>query len=290
MKFTVGIVAREKYVHAQCFEDVAIALADALRQAGHETTDFDDQGRLIMMGANNLRDEAGVMPKDAIVFNTEQVAAVGKAEYLMQSYEQFRSHVVWDYSETNAERLRSLGMERVVLCPIGYVPSMQRSAILDYAGPEDIDVLFYGSVNPRRRAVLDALDAAGLKVVRPDREFEGRRTFGIYGEERDRLIARAKVVLNLHYYEWSRAIFEVFRVSHLLANRKCVVTEDGGQDQALEALADRTCRRVSTGDVVDACVALVRDEAARRAQAERGFSEFRRVDFVRNVAVAVEAS
>ena len=41
--------------------------------------------------------------------------------------------------------------------------------------------------------------------------------------QRDALIARSKVVLNMHYYEPGE--FESVRVSYLWANRKCVVTE-----------------------------------------------------------------
>jgi hypothetical protein len=56
--------------------------------------------------------------------------------------------------------------------------------------------------------------------------------FGCYGEERDALIARARIVLNVHYYE--SKVFEVVRVSYLLANRKCVLSESGS-DIDLEA-------------------------------------------------------
>ena len=77
-------------------------------------------------------------------------------------------------------------------------------------------MLFYGSLNSRRQAVLENLRLAGLKVV---------HLFGVYGEERDAAIANAKVVLNLHYYEDS--IHELVRTSYLLANKKAVVSEAG---------------------------------------------------------------
>jgi hypothetical protein len=48
---------------------------------------------------------------------------------------------------------------------------------------------------------------------------------GVYREERDRLIARAKVVLNMHYYD--ARVFEIVRVSYLLSNEKAVVAECG---------------------------------------------------------------
>jgi len=46
----------------------------------------------------------------------------------------------------------------------------------------------------------------------------------IWGDERDNLIYRSKIVLNIHYYETK--IFEIIRISHLLANRAFVISED----------------------------------------------------------------
>ena len=45
--------------------------------------------------------------------------------------------------------------------------------------------------------------------------------YGVYGAERDRLIARSRLVLNVHYFPTH--IFEMIRVSYLLANRTAVV-------------------------------------------------------------------
>jgi hypothetical protein len=40
--------------------------------------------------------------------------------------------------------------------------------------------------------------------------------FGVYGRPRDDLIARSKLVLNLHYYD--SQIFEIVRVFYLISN------------------------------------------------------------------------
>lgn len=279
MRFSVGIVGHGRNPHAACFEDVAQALADALRALGHDVVPPHDAvpGRLVMFGANNLVDPHGKLPSDAIVYNSEQVAAAGEgASHLMQNRDQFRRHVVWDYSRANIARLLALGMERVVHCPVGYVPSMTKIAP---AATEDVDVLFYGSVNPRRARVLDALDAAGLKVV---------RLFGVYGAERDAWIARAKVVLNLHFYD--RPVFEIFRVSHLLANKKCVVSEDGGQDEELERMAGAMTFLTPRDEIVEVCRSCVADADERAFAAALGFSVFKKVNFVESVRRAVEES
>jgi hypothetical protein len=79
--------------------------------------------------------------------------------------------------------------------------------------PKDIDILFYGCLNERRSFVIEQLKTfANVAAVT-----------GVYGEELFGLISRAKIVLNLHFYESS--IFEAVRVSFLLANRKAVVSE-----------------------------------------------------------------
>ena len=75
-------------------------------------------------------------------------------------------------------------------------------------------MLFYGMVNERRRQVLQNLESRCRLAV----------LTGVFGAERDALIARAKIVLNLHYYE--TCILEQTRVSYLLNNGACVVSED----------------------------------------------------------------
>lgn len=279
-RYSVGIVGLGgPNPHVRCFEDFARGLASALRTLGHEVVSAGDPdpGRLIMFGANNVTDPNRKIPRDAIVYNPEQVASAVGA-FLMQNREQFKDHVVWDYSAANAAALRSMGMKRVVLCPVGFVPSMR---VISKIPPEEetIDVLHYGSTNERRRAVLDALSKSGLKVV---------RLYGIYGEPRDREIARSKVVLNMHFYD--RPVHEIFRVSHLLANGRCVVSEGGGCDQGLEDFAARSTRLVPYEKLVEACREMVADRAAREAQAARGRAAFEEIDLVESVRRALEES
>src|SRR5262249_16785613 len=111
----------------------------------------------------------------------------------------------------------------------------------------------------RRQDVLSALRRRGVKV---------ETAFGVYGGERDRLIARSKVVLNVHYHE--SKVFEVVRVSYLLANGRFVVCERGGMpDEEMEvaggvAFADY-------GDLVQVCVDSRDRPDERRRIAQAGF-------------------
>ena len=276
-RFSIGIAHRNTNAHVACFEDFAEALADALRALGHEVVGFDNPGRLILFGAGRMVDNVVVMPKDAILYNTEQVASsIGAQQF---DFERHADKVVWDYSESNIEFLRANGAKRAVHCPIGYVSSMSKIAPVE----EDIDVLFYGSMNARRRNILDALDKEGLHV---------EYVYGKYGAERDHYIARSKIVLNMHFYD--KPVFEIFRVSHLLANKKCVVSEGGGQDATLEAFAAKATMLVPYGSLVATCKSLLDHDGdasvARRQIADKGFEEFKKLDLVENVRRALEQS
>lgn len=270
--------------HTKCFQDMAMAMVCALRELGHAasfSSSSSSSSRSILFGQNALLDFAQTLPVDGIVFNAEHVAVLGPEGRLARILTRFPRRWIWDYSEKNIEQLRAMGALRAVYCPIGYHPSMETIAPSSSEKPEteDIDVLFYGSMNSRRRAILDEIRATGLRV---------ETLFNVYGEERDRAIARSKVVLNLHYYE--NPIFEIFRVSHLLANGRCVVSENGGTDEALEDLAQQTTRLVSASEIGKACRELVFDEAARKAQAAQGRAAFRKTSLVENIRNALAMS
>ena len=267
--------------------EAAKAIAAALRRLGHEVAYADaearkQRGRLILLGANNLFQDDNargdeVIPEDTIIFNSEQLAAVADPSYFLQGYLKFRNLTVWDYSLANIEAMKTLGITRAVHVPLGYVPEM--TTIIS-APVQDIDVLFYGSIgDSRRREVLDAISDSGLALG---------KLFGTYGAERDAYVARSKVVLNLHYYE--RGVFEVFRVSHLLANRKCVVTEAGGCDPQLEAFAESTCVYTARERIVDTCKMLCKLDDMRAAEEKRGFDTFEKYDFVATLESALKQS
>ncbi len=278
-RFTLVIAKHDTEPHTARYDDVVRAIGDSLKALGHELTGIDDPGRLIMWNMNNVSDPAGNIPEDAILFNTEQTAAVSYARNVMTAYETHRDRVIWDYSEANARVLRDqLGMKRVVVCPIGYIPTM---TTIEKVPEQDIDVLFVGALSPSRQCILSDIERAGLKL---------KVLYGMYGKERDKVIARSKVVLNLHYGFEHKAVFEIFRVSHLLANHACVVTEAGGCDPALESLAKQTCAYVPRARIVETCKKLVDSFRLREMQAAIGFSAFTRTNMVDNVRIALEQS
>ncbi len=99
---------------------------------------------------------------------------------------------------------------------------------------------------------------------------------GLYGEGRDNLIARSKLIVNVNLYDRSK-IFEVVRVSYLLANRKAVVA-DIDEDSVIDADIRNAIRCSSGAELVNDCLDLAADDDARTALENTGFEIFRQRD------------
>jgi hypothetical protein len=254
----VTIVSPGGYVHSAALREIGEALHHGLRALGHDselTTDLALAGRRhIVLGAHLLAAEGREPPPGAILYNLEQVQP-GSPWFRPELLDLCRRHEVWDYSRANADALEGLGVPRPRLVPVGYVPELTRIA----PAPEDIDVLFYGSMNDRRRAVLEELARRGARV---------HVAFGVYGEERDRLVARSRLVLNVHFYE--AKVFEIVRVSYLLANRRAVVSERG-RDPEEERPFEQAVAFAEHGSLAETCMDLLRRPEERRRLSEEGF-------------------
>lgn len=256
-RFHVVIIAPGNYPHSAAFSEIAESVLLGLKSLGFETgfafNEFAPDAVNIVFGAHLIsRESMAHLPDNLVIYNTEQ-ADENSAWLKTALPDLIRKFETWDYSRRNIERLSGTGRIRHV--PIGYMPQLSRIE----KGVEDLDVLFYGSLNERRMRILEGLRERGLRV---------EAAFNVYGEERDRLISRAKVVLNVHYYE--SKIFEIVRISYLLANRKAVVSEVG-PDTDIDPIYLEAVAGVPYDALIDTCVDLVLDNAKRKMLEERGF-------------------
>jgi|GEM_PF-1941085 len=122
---------------------------------------------------------------------------------------------IWDYDSFNVAFLERFGVRVDRLVPMLYTPSLRRIELRD---EPSIDVLFTGFMNERRHRIF-------LQI---QRQTYGRLRLmwlqGVSGEDLDRHIADAKIVLNLHAFEpWHRQ--EQTRIFYPLINGRMVVGE-----------------------------------------------------------------
>lgn len=252
MQYQIWLPGIDGYVHNQCFIDQAVPLQAALRELGHEAPISnmpDPTRRNIVLGGHLLQ---AIPECDCVIWNLEQVQE--DSPWFTPGYlALLRAKPVWDYSVRNVEELARLGIEARLL-PVGYHTCM-RSIV--QAEPPEYDVLHYGSMNDRRKVVLEQLSDRGVKVA---------HAFGVYGKERDALIAKSKLVLNISYYE--SKIFNITRCSTLFANSVPVVSETGPGSEAFH----ETGGFVEYDGLVGRCVALLSSGSAEVGA--RGFNIF----------------
>lgn len=258
--FLVSVIRPEGYVHSDAFREVAETLVCGFQALGYQSglveNTVDPSATNVVLGAHLLTEKDSLsLPPGTIIYNLEQMGGAS----LNESYYRLAERLpIWDYSPANLDWWKQRPcLVEPVLVEIGFAPQLRR---IERAPEQDIDVLFYGSLNERRIAVLRELERSGVRV---------QVAFGVYGRERDALIARAKIVLNLHCYETKR--FEVVRVSYLLANSKAVVSESSDDMAGYE----NAVATFPYEQIVDGCTALLADEPRRRQLEERGYAFFR---------------
>lgn len=271
MRYTVVIIRPTGYRFSDCFLEVAETLMYGLRELGHEAEIRENKLRResthIFLGPHLVPNYVD-FPEGSILYNLEQVDGgnIGCLESLAKRY------AVWDYSAVNVEAWKKRGAWAKHV-PIGYAPELSRIE----PKPQTIDVLFYGSINERRKRIVDELRRMGFNVV--------ARINDAYGKALESLIARAKIVLNVHFYE--SKIFEIVRVGYALANKKAVVSEVSADDyphlrEGLEI--------APYAKIVASCEKLLKSAEERTALARRGFELFSKVHEAEYLKVALDAN
>jgi hypothetical protein len=272
--YNICIVQPPGYIHSLAFAELAELLMYSVRDAGHpaqiQTNQFVQGAVNIIVGAHLLDVSAlRAVPEGTIILNTEQLTGVGE-KWREQLTGWFESGLeIWDYSPANIDVIKALGAQKVRYLPIGFQKELQR---IDISVEQDIDVLFYGSINERRREILTEIEGRGLNL---------KVLMGVYGKDRDQWIARSKVILNHHFYE--SQIFEIVRVSYLLTNAKAVVAEVNPEtvidDRFRKGVVD-----VPYAGLVDAVCDLVEDTTKRKALQRRALNsiiKYPQVDFTK---------
>ena len=250
--YNICTIVPAGYAHYRAFDELVELIFHGLTELGIVVTTSTNScaagARNIVLGCHLLELERSMsLPPDSIIFNTEQLGAIS-AQWQQRLVERSRQLETWDYSLRNVAHLKTLGVEEVRYFRVGHHPKLAR--IIKPAS-QPIDVLFYGSVTERRQRVLEDLGATGLNV---------KSVFGVYGKERDELIAQAKVVLNCHAYE--SKIHEIVRSFYLMTNRKAVVAELDG-DTAIDPAHVQGIHAAAYGELVEACCRLVAEDRLR---------------------------
>lgn len=205
---SLGLVDQARYFRFQ-FRRLGATVTMAKNRLRHDAVNF-------IFGAHLGFDATQRQRYSCIFVNLEQIGE-GGAQVSPDYLKLLSTSAVVDYDACNVAGY-AIDAGDVPLVPFLYAPYLAPAEPLPLE-ERPIDLLFFGSMNPRRRAWLDRIEALGHVVS----VFDGP----LYGPERDQYIAQAKAVLNVHFYESSR--FEQARVSHCLSLGTPVISERTAQ-------------------------------------------------------------
>lgn len=208
----VCIMQPPGYIHALALLEAAEYVVEKCRLAGYAAglsknrLHADDLN--IVFGAHIKPEDSLDFPPNTVIFNSEQIPE--KSAWISSRYKAcLDRHYVWDYSPLN---LNVLGHDRSQRIDFFHVDSLSR---LPPAQSPRYDLVFYGSINDRRRRIIENLRSRGLKIL---------TVFGLYAAERDALLGQARAVLNLHFYD--AQIFQQIRAFYALSNGMPVISEN----------------------------------------------------------------
>lgn len=242
-------------VALRCFEEVSQTLTCGLQALGHDV--IQTQGLLpghrhIILAPNALFAAPLELPPDSILYNLEQLVP-GAPWYTRDYLALLSKFETWDYSHHNLAVLHQAGIAAKE-CAIGDAPCLDRLYPLE----RDIDVCLFGLPMPRRVIVFSRLLANGVNA---------QLLYGVWGTERDMILARSKIVLNMHCIEFG--LFEPVRCSYYLANGCFVISERGisPPDEAPWVGGLHFC---DNEDMVGECLQYLTQPLERAAIAEAG--------------------
>ena len=270
--FNIFVPSPPGWTHGPLFMEIAELLQLSLQSLGHAAkvmvNTFDADMTNIVLGHHMFDDPYYLKQAPCIVYQLEQLPAADESlrEKWLAALKQ--APAVWDYSVENIAALCAGGVNNVRHVAFGFHPALRR---ITHATDKDIDVLFYGAVSPRRKRLLDVLGTRCKAVVMT----------GYYGRQRDELIARAKVVLNMHQDE--AMILEQPRVSYLL-NNECFVVSEESRDTPYAGLVS-----VPYDRLIDTCLHYIERPEERQRLASQAAASFRQMEMRRIVESALQS-
>ena len=147
MKFNICIIQPQGYTHSLAFLELAELLVFSLRALEYKAilqfNKIDNDAKNILIGFHLLDIKyVSQLPKNSILINVEQF--LGGTPWNENILHWIQSFEVWDYSTQNIEFFKAQGIENIKYLELGYQSELSR---IEIKAVQDIDVLFYGSIN-----------------------------------------------------------------------------------------------------------------------------------------------
>jgi len=216
------------------FKDIVNCVYNSIKNLNYKvkiTDKIDDNNDLyILIGVVEFIDK---IPNRYIIFQFEQTNVFfndKKDIWFTKKYIELLNNAIyiWDYSNDNIKYLiKNLNIgkpETIFYIPLKYSNCLDNLKKIT-ENKKDIDILFMGSINERRKKILDRLEKKYITHTAPN---------NLWNEERDNLVSRSKIILNIQFYD--NGLLEMVRLSYLLSGGAFIISEIGREEDIAEEM------------------------------------------------------
>jgi hypothetical protein len=262
MKFNVTLIQPNDYIHSFALLEAAEYINIRINQCGYEsalTKNHLERNRAnVVVCGHLIPEELLKIDQKLVIFNSEQLPedSVWTSPHYRNLLDK---NYVWDYSPANLLKMKHGNTQ---LIDFYYCSQLSRLSIKN---PAKYDLVFYGSINERRKKILDEIVKSGLRL---------KVIFGAYGGERDALISESRAVLNLHYYD--SQIFQQIRAFYPLTNRIPIISENYPLKSAPDIYKDAIF--LNGEEPIEAYSLRMLSSVDFEAQAEKKLDQFKKTD------------
>lgn len=166
-----------------------------LAKTGFDCTITQDENQLYSLSSTSIPlvispQSYSKLPKKFIAFQLEQKGSPWFTDEYLSLLN--KAAFVLEYSEQNLDYLRNKGIpfKKLYYCPV-FPNSFTLDGFYNKYGNKEYDLVFYGAINKRRKRILDFLSSKFKILILSE----------VYGVELYHQINRARILLNIHYYE-----------------------------------------------------------------------------------------
>lgn len=255
MKFNIVVIDPPNYAYTHFLFDTIKYLSYGLESLGHDcyiSKNKFDSGRInIIFGGHNitkfsivsaiLQSKLNYIVLQSEIVRHETINTQTNKEQFTNIYLPLLENAieVWDANSINLGVLNRMGI-KVELFRLGYHSAMEE--ILD-KNTQDIDFLFFGSITPHRKEMLDLL---------AKEKFKTEIVFDPVAFYRNDLIARSKIILNIRQGD-NMPQLPYTRIVYAVNNKKLVISENCEDQEWLEDIFLHT----ETEKFIDLCIETI---------------------------------
>jgi hypothetical protein len=274
MKFNVTLIQPNVYIHSLALLEAAEYINIRINQCGYEsvlTKNHLEHNRVnVVLCGHLIPEELLKIDQKLIIFNSEQLPedSAWTSPYYRNLLEK---NYVWDYSRVNLLKIKHCNAQ---LIDFYYCDQLSR---LEIKKPAKYDLVFYGSINERRKKILDEVGKSGLRL---------KVIFGAYGGDRDAVISESRAVLNLHYYD--SQIFQQIRAFYPLTNRIPIISENYPIKSAPDIYKDAIF--LNGEEPIEKCALRMLSSINFEAQAKIKLDQFKETDLENQFSELIENS